>query len=242
MTATNRLFALYVCMIGYGLLISTGCNSRPAGSEANSSTTSASQAGASPTASKANDLPDLTNSMDKLADSIKKPEDSFHLSFKKTSSTGQPLQFEADISPSGVTGQQSYGTQAESWNGAPVGSQPWRFAVMEILTNLPDRDIGLGQPGMKYAADESTGAFDTRRYDFDLASVPVSEKSSTLLGSNIASSSSGGRRLKDYNVKGSAWIEKSSQRLVRFQFDYEMVYSDGDHLTTHYEAAATKKP
>lgn len=51
----------------------------------------------------------------------------------------------------------------------------------------------------------------------------------------------GVRKLKDYNVQGSGWIAKEDGRMVKFQYDSIMLFSDGENDVTHFEGLVTKK-
>lgn len=193
---------------------------------------------------------DLQSAMDKLEQSIHNPSSPFHGSFKKSDSDGFVYQCEADISSSGITGQQidsnpatklgndvfPANTRTRQLNGAPVGSPQWQTVYGNISMAYLNGHIGDAQPGVKYVGDEPTGGFDARRYDFDLTGVDADIKKAMELGNSI-----GLRQTKDYNVKGSAWIAKGDGRMVKFSFDNIYTFSDGKISDTHFEGAITKK-
>lgn len=235
MSATKQFRCAVLLWITVILLPAlTGCHSAHSTQESDALPAAAS--------SKANGLPDLRHSIELLGDTVKKPAFSFHLSFRKNRSDGSSFQYEADISPGGITGRSTLGTFTQNWNGTPMGSSEWRGVAMAVLQPLPYDQLEEAQPGVKYAADESTGGYDAHRYDFDLGSVPASAKAGVLMGTNAVGSIVGsGRKLKDYNVKGSAWIAKDDGHLVKTIYDYITVFDGGERDTTHYEVVATKK-
>ncbi len=235
---TERLIVVFAVSV---LVALTACTSSPkAHSESSSSTTSAAQA--------KND--DLQAAMDKLEQSIRNPSSPFHGSFKKSDSDGFTYQCEADISSSGITGQQidsnpatkmgtdvfPANTRTRQLNGTPYGSPGWQTVYGNISMAYLNGHIGDAQPGVKYIGDEQTGGFDARRYDFDLAGVDADIKKAMNVGNSL-----GLRQTKDYNVKGSAWIAKDDGRMVKFSFDNIYTFSDGKTSDTHFEAAITKK-
>ena len=208
---------------------------------------SASVSNAAPAQSKDDDL---QAAMDKLEQSIHNPSSPFHGSFKKSDSDGFVYQCEAEISSSGITGQQTdsnpttkigsdvfpANTRVRQLNGVPVGSPEWQTVYGNISMAYLNGHIGDAQPGVKYVGDEQTGGFDARRYDFDLTGVDADIKKAMGVGNAL-----GLRQTKDYNVKGSAWIAKADGRMVKFAFDNIYTFSDGKTSDTHFEGAITKK-
>lgn len=235
----ERLIAIFA--VGF-LAVLSACTSSPRAHSASAS----SKEGTSPTS--IND--DLQMAMDKLEQSIHNPSSSFHGSFKKSDSDGFVYQCEADISPGGITGQQTdsnpatkigtdvfpANTRIRQLNGTPVGSPEWQTVYGNISMAYLNGHIQDAQPGVKYVGDEQTGGFDARRYDFDLTGVDADIKKAMGLGNSL-----GLRHTKDYNVKGSAWIAKADGRMVKFAFDNIYTFSDGKISGTHFEGAITNK-
>jgi hypothetical protein len=193
---------------------------------------------------------DLQAAMDKLDKSIHSPTAPFHVAFKKSDSNGFVYQCEADVSPSGITGQRTDSsptthigndvfpatTSVRPLNGKPYGSQEWNIVYGGIIMAFLNGHIRDAQEGVKYAGDEQTGGYDARRYNFDLTGVDADIKKVMIVANAL-----GARQTKDYNVKGSAWIAKEDGRMVKFQF--ENIYTFGDNTTrsTRYEGAVTRK-
>jgi len=217
---------------------------------------------AQPNSTAGNGLPNLASAMSKLGDSIRTPASSFHLSFKKADPGGVSNSLEADVSPDSIAGQETDvspktregnmdlgGTTVHPRNATAAGSPEWMATAAGIqLAYLNSMSNGMRdvQPGVKYVGKEQTGGYDARRYDFDLASVPASEKLATVLASRwlggmVKQATGKGALLKDYNVKGSAWLANDDGRMVKFQYDYTAIFDDGTQNVTHYEGIVTKK-
>ena len=97
------------------------------------------------------------------------------------------------------TGKPGPGDRADTIRGAAANVENMREA----------------QPGVKYGGEEQVGSYDARRYDFDLANVPVSEKAATLmagkwLGAVVGGATGNQAVLQDYNVKGSPGLLKTT--------------------------------
>lgn len=193
---------------------------------------------------------DLQDAMDKLQNSIEKPSAPFHGSFKKSNSDGFSYECEADISPSGITGQQTdnnpetrmgtdvfpANTRTRQLNGTPYGSPDWQATYGGIVMAYLNGHIRDAQPGVKYVGDEETGGYAAHRYNFDLTGVDADIKKAMVMGNAL-----GQRHTKDYNVKGAAWIAKDDGRMVKFSFDNIYTFSDGKIDSTHYEGLIAKK-
>ncbi len=244
-TMKRALYAVvFPCVM---ILLSCTSNSgrRSSGTEGNSSESAAAK---STTQSGAKD--DLQEAMDKLDSSIEKPSSTFNVSFKKSDSDGFTYLCEADVSPSGITGQQTdispathigsenfpASNRSRKLDGTPYGSPAWQTVRGSIAMAYLNGHIRDAQEGVKYAGDEQTGGFDTRRYNFDLTGIDATIKRAMTMGNAL-----GMRHTTDYNVKGSAWIAKDDGRMVKFQFDNIMTFSNGEVSTTHYEGTVTKK-
>lgn len=227
--------------LAMAMALFTGCTS---GSKAHSASTSSKAAVLQPKDD------DLQAAMDKLEESIHKPSETFHASFKKSDSDGFLYECEADVSPGGITGQQidnnpttkigndvfPANTRTRQLNGTPYGSPTWQTAYGGISMAYLNGHIRDAQPGAKYVGDEQAGGFDTRRYDFDLTGVDADIKKAMEVGN-----AAGLRQTKDYNVKGSAWIAKNDGRMVKFSFDNIYTFTDGKTSDTHFEGTITRK-
>jgi hypothetical protein len=232
---------LIAALVVLSLTAVTACTSSPT---AHSSKPRAAAAGQSP------EDDDLQAAMDKLEESIHKPSAPFHASFTKRGSDGFSYECEADISLSGITGQQidnnpatkigtdvfPANTRTRQLNGTPYGSPAWQTVYGNISMAYLNGHIRDAQPGVRYVGDEQSGGYDSRHYDFDLAGVDADIKKAMEIGNSL-----GMRQTRDYNVKGSAWISKDEGRMVKFSFDNIYTFSDGKLESTHYEGIITKR-
>lgn len=242
----DKLF-LSLAMAGSMLVafLTSACRSTPANRE--SLTSSANPA---PTTFNinSNSTPGLQGAMGKLLASIEKPAAPFHVSFKKIAPGGFSYATEADVSSDGITGKETdlvpntqvfpASAKVRDINGVPLGGSSWGRERTTMAMAYLNGHIGDAQEGAKYVGDEQVGGFDTRRYDFDLTDINSDSKKAMVGGSSFAP---GVRKLKDYNVKGSGWIANEDGRMVKFQYDSIMLFSDGENDVTHFEGLVTKK-
>jgi hypothetical protein len=205
----------------------------------------------------ASGMPYLPDAMTKMGDVILRPTSSFHVAFKKADSDGTSYSLEEDIAPSSMTGQETQvlpktqtdpgGTSVFPRN-ATAGTHEWQMTANAIeLAYLNPMNIRDAQDSVKYVAEEQVGGYDARRYDFDLSQLPASERAGTVMGGKwlggVVNGATGGGHavMKDYNVKGSAWLAKDDGRMVKFSYDYITIYTDGSQKSTHYEGLVTRK-
>jgi hypothetical protein len=101
--------------------------------------------------------------------------------------------------------------------GAVQGFTPW--------------SLFIAKPQVKQVGTENIAGFDAVRYSVDTSQQSQLEKSPlTMMGS-----------LKDYTIKGDAWVDKSQQCILQYTIDYEEVGKDGTVKKTHYEGSTAKK-
>jgi len=195
-------------------------------------------------------LPDLAQAMETLTNAIEKPPAPFHLSLKKSESNGLLYECEADVSSNGIVGQQTdhspevkmgtdvfpANTRVRQLSGTPAGSLNWSTVRGGIEMTYLNGHIGDAQEGAKYVGEEQTGGFIVRRYDFDLAGVDATIKRAMGVGNAIGT----GRQVKDFNMKGSAWIAKDTGEMVKFQYDTIYSFSNNEGETIHYDGAVSK--
>jgi hypothetical protein len=112
-------------------------------------------------------------------------------------------------------------TDASGWsmgaNGAVQGFTPW--------------GLFISKPPVKEVGTEKVAGFDTVKFDVDTSQQSQLEKSPmTLMGG-----------LKDYSIKGNAWLEKSQQCILQYSIDYEEDGKDGTVTKTHYEGSTAQQ-
>lgn len=194
--------------------------------------------------------PSLAHAMEKLTNAIEKPASPFHLSLKKSESSGLQYECEADVSSTGIVGRQTdhspevkmgidvfpANTRVRQLSGTPPGSLNWSTVRGGIEMTYLNGHIGDAQEGVKYAGDVEIGGYEAQRYDFDLAGIDATIKRAMGVGNAIGA----GRQVKEFNIKGSAWIAKDSGEMVKFQYDTIYSFSNGESEVIHYEGAVSK--
>lgn len=195
-------------------------------------------------------LPSLADAMEKLTNAIEKPASSFHLSLKKSESSGLQYECEADVSSTGIVGRQTdhspevkmgtdifpANTRVRQLSGTPPGSLNWSTVRGGIEMTYLSGHIGDAQEGVKYAGDVETGGYQAQRYDFDLAGIDATIKRAMGVGNAVGA----GRQVKEFNIKGSAWIAKDSREMVKFQYDTIYSFSNGETEIIHYDGLVSK--
>ncbi len=89
----------------------------------------------------------------------------------------------------------------------------------------------IAKPQVKQVGTENIAGFDAVKYSVDTSQQSQLEKSPlTMMGS-----------LKDYTIKGDAWVDKNQQCILQYTIDYEEVGKDGTVKKTHYEGSTAKK-
>jgi hypothetical protein len=199
-----------------------------------------------------NGLPSLKDAQNKLEDAITQPASSFHLTYKKDGSDGYSCFYDVEISPAGIQGSErlvrpksnareiddSTG-EVRRLDGTPIGSNAWRFIANDLLSSLGS-DLQYAETGLKYAEEESTGGFDTRRFDFDMTDIAAGNKAAPV-NAGFVSNLSAAQQAKYYSFKGSAWIAKDNGRLVKAQYDHVSTFTDGAKASMHYDLSITKE-
>lgn len=204
----------------------------------------------------ASGMPYLPDGMTKMGNVILKPTSSFHLSFRKSGSDGTSYSLEEDVTPAAMTGEETQvvpktqmgpGGSRVFPRNATAGTHEWVMTANAIqLAYLNPMNIRDAQDSVKYVADEQAGGYDARRYDFDLSQLPASQRAGTVMAGKwlggVVNSATGSRVvMKDYNVKGSAWLAKDDGRMVKFSYDYITIFTDGSQKRTYYEGLVTRK-
>lgn len=89
----------------------------------------------------------------------------------------------------------------------------------------------IAKPEVKQVGTENIAGFDAVKYSVDTSQQSQLDKSPvTIMG-----------RLKDYTIKGNAWVDKDQQCILQYTIEYEEDGKDGTVKKTHYEGSTTKK-
>ena len=89
----------------------------------------------------------------------------------------------------------------------------------------------IAKPNVKQVGTENVGGFDTIKYSVDTDGQSQLDKMALTLA--------GG--LKDYTIKGNAWVDSKQQCIIRYSIDYEEVQKNGTERKTHYEGNTTRQ-
>jgi len=89
----------------------------------------------------------------------------------------------------------------------------------------------IAKPEVKQVGTEIVAGFDAVKYAVDTSQQSQLDKSPmTIMGG-----------LKDYTIKGNAWVDKSQECILQYSIDYEEDGKDGTVTKTHFEGSTTKK-
>ena len=101
--------------------------------------------------------------------------------------------------------------------GQVLAFTPWGlFIAKPVVTQVGTENIA-GSEAAKYSVDTSQQS--------QLDKVPM-----TLAGG-----------LKDYTIKGTAWVDPKQQCILQYDINYEAVAKDGNVKKTHYEGSTTRQ-
>jgi hypothetical protein len=107
----------------------------------------------------------------------------------------------------------------------------WSMGSTGAVQAFTPWSLFIAKPEVKEVGTETVAGFDGLKYSVDTAQQSQLEKSPlTMMGG-----------LKDYTIKGNAWVDKSQQCILQYTIDYEEVSKDGSVKKTRYEGSTTKK-
>jgi hypothetical protein len=101
--------------------------------------------------------------------------------------------------------------------GQVLAFTPWGLFIAKPAVTQVGTENVAGSEALKYAVDTAQQS----RFD----KVPL----------NLA----GG--LKDYTIKGTAWVDPKQQCILQYDINYEAVSKDGAVKKTHYEGKTVKQ-
>lgn len=107
----------------------------------------------------------------------------------------------------------------------------WSMGTGGSVQAFAPWSLFIAKPQIKEAGTENIAGFDAVKYSVDTSQQSQLEKSPlTIMG-----------RLKDYTIKGDAWVDKSQQCILQYSIDYEEDGKDGTVKKTRYEGSTIKK-
>lgn len=102
-------------------------------------------------------------------------------------------------------------------SGAVQGFTPW--------------GLFIAKPEVKQIGTENISGFDAIKYSVDTSQQSQLDK--------MALKMAGG--LKDYTIKGTAWVDKKQQCILQYNIDYEEDEKNGTVNKTHYEGSTSQQ-
>lgn len=106
----------------------------------------------------------------------------------------------------------------------------WRGGVVSIAQGGTPWGLFIYKPTVNRVGDDNVNGYATIKYVVDTTHESETEKAASFL-----------RRLKDYNITGTAWVLKEANCIVKYDINDEQVGKDGSITKTHYEGTVTKK-
>ncbi len=107
----------------------------------------------------------------------------------------------------------------------------WSMGTGGSVQAFAPWSLFIAKPEVRQVGTENVAGFDAVKYSIDTSQQSQLEKSPlTMMGG-----------LKDYTIKGDAWVDKSQQCILQYTIDYEEDGKDGTVKKTRYEGSTTKK-
>jgi len=193
----------------------------------------------------------LGNSMKLLTDSMKDPASPLHFSYKAQRNLNPrypmdpnakpevgPVSLQADVAADSLHISETRGQKKEENKAKKPDQLAWSMGQLSLIGALADAGFALafGTPVARPAGSDTVGGVATDKYVFDTSASLGSARA----GLEIAQSMLGGK-VKYGAVKGSAWLDKTTNRLLKFNIDTDMSDQAGNSWKEHYEGEATRK-
>ncbi len=192
----------------------------------------------------------VSDGMKLLMDSLNKPQAPLHFSYKASENVNSkfPMQagelpklgsvvVEADVSPDEVAVTENRaGKQTKTKaNKSDMTFGLAKLGVMGCMLEVTFPFAYAG-PTAEAAGSDVVGGVPADRFNMDTATAAASTQPGlAMLGGMLNG------KVKMKSVKGSAWLEKSTGRLVKFNLDADLSTQDGHSWQEHYEAMVTPK-
>ncbi len=193
----------------------------------------------------------VSDGMRLMMDSINKPEAPLHFSFKANENVNPkfpmtngelprlgPVTVEAELSQDEVTvaenrdGKQSQSKGSKS-DAAAIGLAKLGVLGCMLEVTFP---FAFAGPTAEAAGSDVVGGMPTDKYNMDTTTANATTQAGLAMLGDMFNG-----KVKIKSVKGSAWLEKSTGRLVKFNLDADLSTRDGYNWQEHYEAMVTPK-
>ncbi len=239
--ARDRVFFPVVALAALGLL--AGCSKTPSSSPAAPPRTT--------TADSRELSQHMTEGMKLLMDSVSKPTAAFHLSYRSQENLNPkfpmdasakpdvgPVDVEADVSPDSLNVQTTRGKKTSAAKATRADQLAWPMAQLEVSGTLLGPSIAMAFGGVtaRDSGADMVAGVAADKIDFDTTTATASQ----LAGLKMAQSMLGGR-IKFESVKGTAWLEKSSGKLVKLNVETDLADQAGNSWKESYAVEVTAK-
>lgn len=192
----------------------------------------------------------LGQGMKLLMDSMDKPGAGFHLSYKAkeninprygTAANAKPeigrVELEADVTPDEVNINETRGTKKTETKVKKSDQLNWSMAKLEVLGTLFEPNLALAFGGMaaRSAGSDTVNGIATDKIEFDTSKTASAQAGLALAGGLL------GGKAKFDSVKGTAWLDKTTGRVVKFDVDSAVSDKAGNSWQQHHEATFAPK-
>lgn len=107
----------------------------------------------------------------------------------------------------------------------------WRGVVTTIAQGGTPWNLFVDRPKVNLLGPENVNGFETIKYAVDTTQETQSEKAARTAFN----------RLQNYEITGTAWVEKDANCILQYNIDYQETGKDGKLSKTHYEGTTAKK-
>lgn len=193
----------------------------------------------------------VSDGMKLLMDSLDKPQAPAHFSFQGNVNVNPKfpreagerpklgeVSVEADVSPDEISVTDTRAGKRSETKANKSDQMGFPMAKLGVMSCMLEVAIpfAYGGPTATAAGSDVIGGVPADKFDMDTTGVDATTQAGlAMVGGTL------GGKIKIKSVKGSAWLEKSSGRLVKFDLSADLSTQDGESWQEHYEAALTPK-
>ncbi len=186
-----------------------------------------------------------------LMDSVSKPTGAFHFSYKGQKNINPkfpqtpnakpevgPFEIEADVSADELAISETKGKEKKTTKAMKTDQLGYPMAQLELTGALLDPSFTLAFGGIvaRSAGSETVEGVAADKYEFDSTTAPATAKASMETAMAML-----GGKVKFKSVKGTAWTDKATGRLVKLNVDSELTDQAGDNWKEHDEFVVSPK-
>ncbi len=186
-----------------------------------------------------------------LMDSLTKPTTAFHYSYKaqkninpkfptdpKAKPEVGPVSIEADIAPDELSVETVEGKKKTETKAKKSVQMNWAMAQLSLTTSMlgPAMDLAFATPVAQSAGTESVGNMTAAKYTFDTSQANASQKTGMAIAMGMLAG-----KVKIGSLKGAAWVDQASGKLVKYTFDSELSDQSGNSWKEHEDMLVTPK-